>query len=166
MPMSQGLLGEFTHEMEVTRKYLERLPEEHFGWRPHPKSRPLGALAHHISQIPSYVERRLNTESFDFGLAGQAPPPAAPQASRQQLLDNFDRNVAQAKEALGAATDEQLQHPWTLLRAGKAIFTVPRAAVLRSMVLSHLIHHRAQLGVYLRMHDIPVPATYGPSADE
>lgn len=166
MPLSQILLPEFEREMAVSRKYLERLPEAQFDWRPHAKSRTLGVLAQHLSDISGNVTRTLTTDSFDVAPAGPPPRQPAEPASRAAILNNFDGKVAEAKQQLAAATDEQLQRPWTLRAGAKTIFTLPKAAVLRVAVFSHMIHHRAQLGVYLRMHDVPLPSTYGPSADE
>src|SRR6202035_374614 len=166
MTMSAMLLPEFDQEMKSTRKLLERVPEGRFDFRPHPKSRPLGPLASHIADIPRRAVDVVEKESLDVAPQGAAPPRPAPAASRQEILDRFDANVAAARAALAGATDAQLVVPWSLVAGGHTLFTVPRIGAIRAIVLSHIIHHRAQLGVYLRINDVPVPAIYGPSADE
>jgi hypothetical protein len=153
MPISQMILPEFDHEMANTRKTLERVPDDKFAWKPHEKSMSLGGL------------------SFDADELDIAPPGAPPfrleeAKSRDALLAAFDKNVATARVALEKASDENWQGKWSLLHGGNAIFTLPRTAVMRGFVMNHLIHHRAQLGVYLRLLDVPVPSIYGPSADE
>jgi uncharacterized damage-inducible protein DinB len=165
MPINQALLGEFDHEMASTRKTLERVPEDKLTWKPHPKSGSMGWLAGHVAEIPGWTVPSLEQSSLDIEPEGGYKPPAPP-SSRAELLAKFDGNVKAARERIAAATDEQFMQPWTLLAAGKEIFTLPKVAVLRSFVMNHLIHHRAQLCVYLRLNDVPVPAIYGPSADE
>ena len=162
MPISQALLPEFDQEMAGTRKTLERVPEDKFGWKPHEKSMALGRLAHHLAEIPGWAKPTLEQDSLDF--SGPYQPP--PVGTREQILELFDKNVAEARALIGAASDERLAQPWSLSSNGKTLFTMPRAAVLRGMIISHMIHHRAQLGVYLRLNEAPVPALYGPSADE
>ncbi len=166
MKISETLLPEFDQETANTRKTLERVPEDKFAWKPHEKSMTLGRLAMHVAELPSWGIEALTKDSIDIAPPGA--PPYQPQAatSRQQLLELFDQHTKRLREAIADASDEQFGQPWTLLAGGKAVFTLPRGAVLRSMVLNHGVHHRAQLGVYLRLNDIPVPATYGPSADE
>ncbi|HEX6625808.1 MAG TPA: DinB family protein [Pyrinomonadaceae bacterium] len=161
MGLSEALLPEFDHEMATTRKTLERVPGEKFDWKPHEKSTTLGALATHLANLPSWVGHTIDKDELD-----QPPLRIPPAHTRDEVLAAFDRNVAAARAALAGASDERLLGPWTLLQGGNKVLTLPRAAVLRSFVLSHSIHHRAQLGVYLRLNDIPVPAVYGPSADE
>jgi uncharacterized damage-inducible protein DinB len=166
MSLNQSLLAEFENEMKNTRKTLERVPEEKLSWKPHEKSMEMGRLSSHISELPGWIPVALQQDSLDVnppGGRGYQPPQIT---SRQQLLDLFDKNVASGRAALADAKDEQFAQPWTLLNGGKTVFTLPRAGVIRNMVMNHLIHHRAQLGVYLRLNDVPVPATYGPSADE
>ncbi len=165
MALSEALLPEFDQEMANTRKTLERIPDDKLGWKPHEKSMPLGHLAVHLATIPTYAVETVQRDSLDLSAPGAPRPPAQPK-SRQEILEQFDRNRAAARAAIASASDEALRKPWTLWFGGKAVFTLPRIAVLRAMVLSHIIHHRAQLGVYLRLNDIPVPAIYGPSADE
>lgn len=162
MAMIDALMPEFDHEMASTRKVLERVPEERFDWKPHPKSFSLGALATHVARLPAWGSETLNKSEIDIGGA----PPATAAASKQELLAAFDDNVAHARSALAGRTDAELMAPWSLKRQGKTVFSMPKNAVLRAFVLSHLIHHRAQLTVYLRLLDVPVPSLYGPSADE
>jgi uncharacterized damage-inducible protein DinB len=166
MGMSEALLPEFDHEMQNTRKVLERVPEGKPDYRPHPKSMTLGRLAAHVAEIPRWAGMTLATESLDVNPPGEAPRTPAVMTSRQELLNGFDKMVAESRAAIAGASDAELAKPWTLLAGGRTVLTMPKAAVLRSFVLSHLIHHRAQLGVYLRLNDVAVPSIYGPSADE
>ena len=166
MSLSEALLPEFDQEMASTRKTLERVPEDKFDWKPHEKSTPLGALATHLAQLPSWAGRSLNQDEFDLAPPGKGPFRIEPAKSRDELLTAFDQHVAEARAVIAGASDEFFMKPWSLLQGGKTIFTIPRAAVLRTFVISHIIHHRAQLGVYLRLNDVPVPSVYGPSADE
>ena len=162
MALVDALLPEFDHEMTVTRKLLERVPEAKLEWKPHAKSYSLGQLAYHVATIPMWGSVTLNQAEID--LAGSPPPAEA--RSRQELLDTFDGHVAATRAALVGTSDGEFMAPWALKREGHVIFSMPKASVWRSFVMSHLIHHRAQLSVYLRMHDVPLPSMYGPSADE
>jgi len=165
MGLSESLLPEFDHEMANTRKTLERVPDEKFAWKPHAKSFPMGNLAGHLANLPSWGNLTLSSDSFDMAPGGQ--PLKAPElSSTKDVLEKFDENVAATRSAIAGASDEELFKPWTLMTNGKTILTMPKIAVLRSFVMNHMIHHRAQLGVYLRLNDIPVPSIYGPSADE
>jgi uncharacterized damage-inducible protein DinB len=166
MPLSQALLPEFDNEMANTRKTLERVPEKKFGWKPHEKSMPLGRLASHLAEIPGWVPVTLKEASIDVNPPGGQQMKPADLASRKEILDLFDKNVAAARDAISAASDDQWMQSWSLLNSGNTVFTLPKVAVLRGFVMSHSIHHRAQLGVYLRLNDVPVPSIYGPSADE
>ena len=163
--LSESLLPEFDQEMAGTRKILERVPEDKLSWKPHAKSFSMAALATHVAEIPRWGFFTLAQDSFDQAAPG-APQPPPPAASRKELLELFDGNIARFRAALAAAEDAHLLAPWSLLKGKQNIFTMPRLAVLRSMIMNHGIHHRAQLGVYLRLNDVPVPAIYGPSADE
>ena len=166
MPMNQALLPEFDHEMANTRKTLERVPDGKFDWKPHTKSMAMGKLATHVALIPEWAGMTLNTPQFDVRPVG-GPEMRQPEfKTRAEVLAHFDKSTAEARAALAAASDESLLASWSLLNAGKPIFTMPRVAVIRSMIMNHMIHHRAQLGVYLRLNDVPVPGVYGPSADE
>jgi uncharacterized damage-inducible protein DinB len=162
MSIKDGLLADFDHEMGTTRRLLERLPDDRLSWKPHPRSMTLGGLATHLSNIPTWGGAILNEHSFD--LAG-APPPLAEKKSRQEILSSFDE-VCRNTRATMDKTDAEYQALWTLKRGGQQVFSVPRVAAFRSFVLHHLIHHRGQLSLYLRLNDVPVPAIYGPSADE
>jgi uncharacterized damage-inducible protein DinB len=162
MAMVDALIAEFDHEMASTRKVLERVPEERFDWKPHQKSFSLGVLATHVATLPTWGTETLTRSEIDVGT--NAPPGSA--ASRSELLAAFDRNVGDARSALAGKSDAELMAMWSLKRSGKTVFSMPKITVLRSFVLNHLIHHRAQLTVYLRLLDIPVPSIYGPSADE
>jgi uncharacterized damage-inducible protein DinB len=166
MAIRDGLLPEFDLEMANTRRTLERVPDDKLGWKPHPKSGAMGWLAGHVAQLPNWAAITLAQDSLDLEPGGVAPTPPPLPKSRQEILDTFDKHVAAGRAALAGASDEQLLKPWTLLKNSQAILTLPRIGVLRSFVLNHLIHHRAQLCVYLRLNDVPVPALYGPSADE
>jgi len=162
MPIAQMLLPEFDQEMKSTRKLLECVPDGKFDYKPHEKSMTLGRLAAHVAEMPTYMISTLRLESLDF--TGEEKPFAP--ATRGELLESFEKNSAEARELLSKATDEDLAKVWTLSYKGQQIFSMPRTVVLRSMVLSHLIHHRGQLGVYLRMNNVEFPGMYGPSADE
>jgi uncharacterized damage-inducible protein DinB len=166
MAIRDALLPEFDMEMASTRKLLERVPVEKAEFKPHAKSGSLGWLAWHVADLPHWVVETVNKDELDFAPAG-VPRPAPPKVdSREALLASFDKKVADARAAIAGVSDERLAGPWTLKAGGNVIFTMPRATVLRSFVMNHLIHHRAQLGVYLRLNDVPVPGMYGPSADE
>lgn len=162
MTVSQTLLPEFEEEMKNTRKLLERVPEGRNDYRPHEKSMPLGRLATHVAELPSWAKNTLEMEVLELD-PGFKPHIAG---SRAELLEIFDRNVTEAREKITAAGDADWQKLWSLKYAGKTIISMPRFAVMRSVVMNHLIHHRAQLGVYLRLNEVEIPGMYGPSADE
>lgn len=166
MSIAQMLLPEFDQESATTRKVLERCPEDKYGWKPHEKSFSMAALATHVANIPSWMVLTMNQDSFDVNPPGSPPYREDPVASRAELLEKFDSNTTAARAALEGVSDDQMMKPWSLLSGGKIMFTMPRSAVLRGMIMNHAIHHRAQLSVYLRLNDVPVPAMYGPSADE
>jgi uncharacterized damage-inducible protein DinB len=166
MSISQQLLPEFDLEMANTRKTLERVPADKFDWKPHQKSTTMGGLATHLANIPTWAVHAIKEDSIDIMPVGKPPLRAEPAASTEEVLERFDKAVAAAREVISQASDEHIMKPWTLLAGGKTVMTLPRAAVLRGFVMSHTIHHRAQLGVYLRLNDIAVPSIYGPSADE
>ena len=162
MPIVDALLPEFDHEMATTRKLLERVPEQKFEWKPHAKSMTLGGLATHVANIVWWGEITLDRPEIDL----EETPQATPAGSRAELLTTFDRNVAATRALLAGKSDAELMAPWSLKQGRQTFFTMPKAVVWRSFVMNHLVHHRAQLGVYLRMNDVPLPAMYGPSADE
>jgi uncharacterized damage-inducible protein DinB len=166
MAISQALLPEFDHEMANTRKTLERVPDEKFGWKPHEKSMAMGILATHIASLPGWVVQTMKQQSLDLAPEGGEPFKLPEANTTKEVLQLFDQSVSAARAVIADASDEEMLKPWSLLMTGKTIFTMPRAGVLRSFVISHGIHHRAQLGVYLRLNDVPVPSIYGPSADE
>ena len=166
MAANQALLMEFDQEMANTRKTIDRVPDGKFDWKPHAKSATLRQLALHVALFPNWMIETLKNESLDIAPPG-APPYQPPKANtRKEILEIFDRDLVAARSALANASDADLAKTWTLLQGGKTIFALPRTAVMRGMVMNHMVHHRAQLGVYLRLNDIPLPAIYGPSADE
>lgn len=165
MAMNEALLAEFDMEIAGARKTLERVPFAKADWRPHPKSWPLVSLATHVARLPGWAKETLTQDALDMA-AGNPEEWSKVAASHAELMALFEKNVAAGRAALAATTDATFFLPWSLKSGDTVHFTMPRVAVLRSFVLSHLIHHRAQLGVYLRMLDVPVPALYGPSADE
>jgi uncharacterized damage-inducible protein DinB len=162
MPFSQILLPEFEEEMKNTRKLLEVVPDDKFDYQPHPKSMTLGRLANHVAELPGWTKETLDLEVLEMG--PDTKPSIA--GTRAEVLEKFDKGVAAARERIAKATDEDWQVIWTFKYDGKTIMSMPRAAVMRSVVLNHLIHHRAQLGVFLRLNDVAIPGMYGPSADE
>jgi len=166
MALRDALLPEFDYEMTTTRKTLERVPEDKVDWKPHSTSMPMGRLAGHIAEMAGFAANTFQGDSFDFSPPGAPPMQPTVMSSRKQLLEIFDKNVASAKAAISKASDEELLKTWTLLNGGKTFFAMPRIQVLRSMILNHIIHHRGQLSVYLRMNQVPVPSIYGPSGDE
>lgn len=166
MPLAATLLPEFDQEMAATRRVLERIPDDKFGWQAHPRSHTIGWNANHVVDIPGWTVMVLTTSEFDIAPVGGEAHATPTLATARELLGLFDRNVAAAREALAAATDEALGQPWTLASGGHPVFTIERAAMIRSYILNHVIHHRAHLCVYLRLNDLPVPGMYGPSGDE
>ncbi len=166
MSIGQSLLPEFDQEMQNTRKVLERCPDEKWNWKPHDKSGTVGWLAGHVATMVGWVPFTLKTEELDYAPV-DGPSFEPPKIdNRQQLLAEFDKNVAEARAALAGASDAEMMKNWKLLAGGQEIFTMPRVACIRGMVMNHHIHHRAQLTVYYRMLGVPVPGLYGPSADE
>ena len=166
MTYAETLLPEFDQEMASTRKVLERIPDEKLDWQAHPKSHTIGWNANHLADLPNWLAETLTNTSLDIAPIGGEPYKLPKLTSRQEIVDQFDRNVAKARKTLVAVKDEDAGKMWSLLRGGQPIFTMPRAAVVRGLVLNHIIHHRAILCVYLRLNDIPVPGMYGPSGDE
>ncbi len=163
MSLSQSLLPEFDQEMANTRRVLERVPADKFSWQPHDKSMAFGRLAVHVAELPSWTTMTINTSELDFAAVPYAPTQVE---TTQDLLNIFDKATAEARTALAGVSDEELFKPWALRNGEHQIFSLPKIAVLRSFVMNHIIHHRGQLTVYLRLNDVPVPGIYGPSADE
>ena len=163
MAINRSLLGEVDQEMANTRKVLERVPMEKADWKPHPKSGTLAWLAGHCAIMPGWGAVTLSQDELDIAGVESAVPKFT---TREQLLEHFDAELAKYRPALEKATDEHLTKRWTLRAGPQVIFSMPRVAVLRGMVMNHMIHHRAELLVYLRLLDVPIPGLYGPSADE
>ena len=163
MKLIDSLVTEFEHEAQTTRKHLERLPEDKLDWRPHEKSFTAGALASHITEMVGWADAILNQDGLDFDPATYKPYLGR---SVAELLKTFDDNVAKGKQALAGITDDTLNQPWSFKIMGRVQFERPKAAVFRDFALSHIIHHRGQFSVYLRLLNVPVPGSYGPSADE
>jgi uncharacterized damage-inducible protein DinB len=166
MSIREMLLSELDQEMENTRKMLERVPLDKADWKPHEKSMMLGRLAGHIAELPSMGARVVKMDIFDLAsmMTGGHQPYVA--KSSDDLLRTFDRNVAEFREALAGTSDQHLNQVWSMQLNGKTLASGHRLPMIRSIFMNHIIHHRAQLGVYLRLNHIPLPALYGPSADE
>lgn len=163
MGINDAFLGELEHEAATSRKLLERIPESTWDFKPHEKSMDMKRLASHVAEMWGWTKNTLDHPELDF--AAGTYQPFQP-SSTQNLLDFHDKMVAEAKEVLSRTSDETMMEPWSLRNGEEVYFTMPKVQVLRSMVFNHIIHHRGQLSVYLRENDIPVPAMYGPSADE
>jgi uncharacterized damage-inducible protein DinB len=163
MALNQALIAELQQEAANTHKLLERVPAEHMDWQPHAKSMSLTRLATHIAELPGWITMALNTHELDLGARDYKPNMAK---TAEELIAIHNKNVAGAKEALSNATDEQLAEPWTLRQGDHVIFTLPKVAVIRSAAMNHMIHHRGQLSVFLRLLDVPLPGIYGPTRDE
>jgi uncharacterized damage-inducible protein DinB len=161
--MSQSLTAELQHEAQTTRRLLERVPEGSFGWKPHEKSMSLGQLAGHVAQLPSLIVPAFSGDEFDFAVSGWKP--FSPQ-STAELVEQFDANISAAADALKGQADENMGEKWRLKSGDHVIFDMPRAMVVRYFGLNHVVHHRGQLSVYLRLLDVPLPSIYGPTADE
>jgi uncharacterized damage-inducible protein DinB len=160
MSISDTLLPEFDQEMASTRRVIKRVPDDDPGWKPHPKSFAIAHLAQLLAWMPGWIGQTLTNTELDLsGGAGYS------MESTETLLELFDENVRQAREAIIAATDADYEVPWSLKARGHVVFTMPRGAVVRQHI-SHLSHHRGQMTVYLRLRDVPVPSVYGPTADE
>src|SRR2546430_10334844 len=166
MPLAEWLVPEFDEEMAATRRVLERVPDGKSSWKPHPKSMTLGRLATLVAELPAWAVNAVTRDELDI------MPPGAPQAKFEALetaariLELFDRNVAAARAAIARTADAEFKKPWAFKVAGRTVATNPKFTVYRRTVLNHLVHHRGQLTVYLRLNGIPLPAVYGPTADE
>jgi len=161
--VKQLIVGDAMHELATTRRVLERLPEEHMSWKPHEKSMTLGGLATHLINLMNWQIAILQQREFDLSTV---PLRREPLEKRADVLEEFDANVGKFEKLLAECDEKTLGEEWTLRHGDHVILCQPRALALRSFGLSHMVHHRAQLGVYLRLLDIPVPGMYGPSADE
>lgn len=161
--LGQMIAAELKQEAVSTRKMLERIPGEQFQWQPHEKSMPLVSLAGHIADMINWTNVTINDDELDFATSDFTPKKYA---DASELVAYFDQNIAAALDVLNSASDETMMQKWRLRNGEKILFEMPKAAVMRSMVMNHIIHHRGQLAVYLRLLDVPVPSIYGPSADE
>lgn len=167
MSIATTITAEFDQETATTRKLLERTPAAAADWKPHEKSMTLGRLATHLAEIPSWGGPMLQRSELDIHPVDGSPAYVSPAfESTEALLALFDQNVREARATLTAMSDADYAGPWTMLMGGKPVFTIPRVAVVRTWVMNHLIHHRGQYSVYLRLQGVPVPGIYGPSADE
>jgi uncharacterized damage-inducible protein DinB len=160
MSIAEGLLPEFDQEMATTRKLLERVPSDKGPWKPHPKSFPLGHLAQLVAAMPGWLTQTLRDTEVNLATSS-----GYSFETTETLLGEFDRHVREAREALTSAKDADFTVPWSLKNGNRVLFTAPRGVVVRSH-MNHLIHHRGQLSVYLRLNDVPLPSIYGPTADE
>jgi uncharacterized damage-inducible protein DinB len=160
MTIGESMLAEFDSEMGTTRRVLERVPSDQGEWKPHPKSFAIGHLAQLIAGMPGWITGTLKSSSLDLGQF-----PGYSFEKTETLLAVFDKNVKEAREALATANDAAFSAPWSLKRGDQVFFTLPVGAIVRQNI-NHLVHHRGQMTVYLRLLDIPVPSVYGPTADE
>jgi len=165
MPIRDALLAELDPEMATTRRLLEIVPEADAAWKPHPKSMSLGELAVHLSNLLFWGVVTVRDEGFDVRPAGQPAWTLPKFDSTAGNLKAFDANLADVKSVLAVVSDEALMQPWTLRAGEEVYFTMPKAMVWRTFVMNHLVHHRGQLSVYLRLRDVPLPSIYGPTAD-
>ena len=163
MPLNQSLLPELTHEGQSTRKILALVPLNNPDWKPHEKSMPVQSLAAHVAELPGWISMTLNTKELDFAKFDYKP---VQPKSNEELLKIFDENQVKAIEDLTNASDATLMENWTMRNGDTIYFTMPKIAVIRTWAMNHTVHHRAQLGVYLRLNNVPVPNVYGPTADE
>ncbi|MHB1700981.1 MAG: DinB family protein [Acidobacteriaceae bacterium] len=165
MTIAEVLMQDFDNEMKSTRTTLERIPEDKPDYKPHEKSMAMGRLAMHVAYLPMFGKYVLTTPGMDIA-SPTAPRPDLTFTTREHMLKAFDESAAAARAALAATSDEDMQAHWKFSFGDRVITDMPRSATYRGVFFNHLIHHRAQLGVYLRLNDVPVPATYGPSADD
>lgn len=164
MSMSKAFLGEFDHEAGTTRRLLERVPDDKLDWAPHEKSMSLLELTRHMAEMPGWMRAVGGQDELDMEGFGDRPRPAI--ETTEDLLRVFDENVAIFRQEMEKLSDEDMMEPWRLRTGDRVHFEVPRVGAIRTFVMSHLIHHRGQLSVYLRILDVPLPSIYGPSADE
>jgi len=163
MGINQSLLAELQQEAPTTRKLLERVPAAALAWKPHDKSMTLGRLASHVAELTGWISVTIDTPELDLD---SIKTTGMNSSSAQEILESFDANLVKASESLKAVTDQQLMETWRLRKGERVLLELPKIAVLRGVVFNHLIHHRGQLSVYLRLQDVPLPSIYGPTADE
>lgn len=166
MTIAQVFLAEFDHEMNNTRRMLECVPDEALDFKPHAKSMTMGRLAGHVAEMPGWGVHTAELDKLDIRPPDGPVFEAFEAPSRKAALELFDKHVAEARTAIAQVSDDAMSTSWTLLMQDRPVFTMPRITVLKSMILNHIIHHRAQLSVYLRMNEVAIPGMYGPSADE
>jgi uncharacterized damage-inducible protein DinB len=167
MPINQSFLGELEQEIKATRKVIERVPDDKLGWKPHEKSMTAGELASHLAEIYLWGDVTMKMDELDLAPVDGPKWEAFKGKSTAEIVARLDQNFEAVKGAIAAATDDQAwMKTWTLKMGGQPVLSMPRLACVRGMVMNHVVHHRAQLALYLRLLDVPVPAIYGPSADE
>ncbi len=162
MPLIQPMIEEMEQEGAATRRLLQRLPQEHLGWKPHAKASSLGDLAVHVATVQPALAGMLQSASADVA---STPRDGTPHTV-EEIVAAFDQGLARAKSLLGNLSDDDLRSTWSMVANGKPVFTMPKIAVVRSVILNHVYHHRGQLSTYLRMLDVALPSIYGPTADE
>ncbi|RPI10447.1 MAG: hypothetical protein EHM71_03520 [Zetaproteobacteria bacterium] len=163
MNLIDPVLSELSHEAATTRRLLERVPSHKLTWSPHQKSMPLGRLATHIAEIPGWVGSIVEQDEFDIGASGYVPPTLG---SAEEIVSMFDKHVAMAAETLKRQSNDRLLATWRLKKNGQLVVEMPRLGMIRTFLMNHLIHHRGQLSVYLRLQDVALPSIYGPTADQ
>ena len=161
--IADAIFPDLDNEIRTTRRMLERFPAEHYDWKPHEKSMALGKLASHVAELPRLGSAIMTRDSLDFAKGESAPVVCD---SAESLVATFDERVNAFRDALSAAESQRMTEPWTLRNGDHVLLAGPRGEVIRTVVINHIVHHRAQLGVYYRMLGVPIPGSYGPSADE
>jgi uncharacterized damage-inducible protein DinB len=161
--LNEAFIAELKHEAAATKRILERVPQEKFDWKPHEKSMTLGRLATHVAELPGFLNSILTMDDFDFTKGDYKPSRAN---TPEELMNVFQQQLDGVVQTLQNTSDEKMQSTFTLRSGNHIIASVPRMVAVRSMAMNHIIHHRGQIAVYLRLIDIPVPGMYGPSADE
>jgi uncharacterized damage-inducible protein DinB len=165
MPFTDALVAEIDQEMKTTRSLLERVPMDKASWKPHGKSMSLGQLASHLANLARFGGLISNGTELDFSPPGQAPAPQPQYTTREEVLKVFDTNVKNSREAIARMSEESTRETWTLKHSGNVLLSAPRKVLYRTLFMNHIIHHRGQLSVYLRLNDVPLPSIYGPTAD-
>jgi uncharacterized damage-inducible protein DinB len=165
MSFADAFLPEFDNEMKTTRAILERVPFEDPSWKPHPKSTSIGSLASHVAGLAGFGTAIVTQQEINMAPKEGPPPVMAQYTTSAELLSAYDANVASTRAGITALQEADLMTPWTLKNGDHVVFTLPRASVIRTLMMNHIIHHRGQLSVYLRLNDVPLPSIYGPTAD-